>query len=87
MDFIKRYGDEVGIDETEIKKRIVNFVAGRAESMFWQRDFEKARDLCELARELDVYNDRFAAIEKKATRPAWLYKAKDAVDRLLGRSS
>jgi glycosyltransferase involved in cell wall biosynthesis len=86
MDFVKRYGDQIGIGEAEIKKRVVNFVAGRAESMFWQRDFDKARDLCELARELDVYNDRFAAIEAKASRPAWLYKAKDAVDRVLGRN-
>ena len=55
----------IGVDDAEIRNRVVNFLAGRAESMFWQRDFAKSRDLCELARDLDVYNERFAAIEKK----------------------
>lgn len=85
LDFVKRYGDEIGVSDEEIRRRVVEFLAGRAESMFWQRRFDQARDLCELARELEVYNERFAAIEKKASRPAWVYKAKDTMDRLLGR--
>lgn len=83
MDFVKRHGEAIGVTEADVRRRVADFLSGRAESMFWQRRFDQARALCELAKELDVYNDRFAAIGKKASRPQWLYKAKDAVDRML----
>ena len=85
MDFVKRYGSEVGIDEVEIKRRVANFLGGRAESAFWQRQFETAKKLCELAKELGVHGPRFEAVEKKVARPVWIYQLKDRVDRLLGR--
>ena len=85
LDFVKRYGHEIGIDETEIKKRVAHFLGGRAESAFWQRQFETAKKLCALAKELGVYGDRFAAVEKKASRPVWIYRIKDGIDRMIGR--
>ncbi len=85
MDFVKRYGESIGIDEAEIKRRVATFLLGRAESAFWQRQLETSRKLVALARELGVGDGRFDALEKKASRPAWLYKLKDAVDRLRGK--
>jgi glycosyltransferase involved in cell wall biosynthesis len=85
LDFVKRYGGEIGIDEAEIKTRVAHFLGGRAESAFWQRQFETAKKLCDLAGELGVHNERFAAVEKKISRPVWIYRVKDRMDRLLGR--
>jgi len=85
MDFVKRYGSEVGIDEAEIKRRVATFIGGRAESAFWQRQFETALKLCALAKELGVHGPRFEAVEKKASRPVWIYKMKDRIDRLIGK--
>ncbi len=85
MDFVKRYGGEAGVDEAEIKRRVAKFLGGRAESAFWRRQFETAKKLCGLAKELGVHGPRFEAVERKASRPAWIYKLKDRVDRWLGR--
>lgn len=85
MDFVRRYGESIGIDETEIKRRVATFLLGRAESAFWQRQLETSRKLVALASELGVGDGRFDALDKKASRPAWLYKVKDAIDRLRGK--
>ena len=87
MDFVKRYGQEIGIDEAEIKRRVAKFLYGRAESAFWQRQLETSRKLVALARELGVGDGRFDALEKKASRPAWLYRVKDALDRFRGKGT
>ena len=85
IDFVRRYGTAIGIDDAEIKRRVARFLGGRAESAFWQRQFETSRKLCDLAVELGAGNAKIAAIRKKASRPVWIYKMKDAVDRLFGR--
>ena len=86
MDFVERYGREVGIGEAEIRRRVQRFLLGRADAAFWQRRLGDARGLCELATELGVSDTRFTALARKASRPAWLYHMKDRADRLLGRS-
>lgn len=86
LDFVKRYGDQIGVTESDIKGRVQRFLFGRAESAFWQRQLETSRNLCDLAKELDVYDDRFAEVKRKASRPAWLYKVKDGIDKVFGRS-
>ncbi|MEX2213434.1 MAG: glycosyltransferase [Phycisphaeraceae bacterium] len=87
IDFVRRYGSAIGIDDAEIKRRVAKFLGGRAESAFWQRQFETSRKLCDLARELGADDGRFAAIRRKASRPVWIYRMKDAVDRLFGRKA
>jgi len=83
IDFVRRYGHELGIDETEAKRRAAAFLFGRAESAFWQREFPKVKDVCDLAREMGLYDERFADLNQKSSRPAWIYKVKDRVDQIL----
>jgi glycosyltransferase involved in cell wall biosynthesis len=85
MDFVARYGHEMGIDDAEARRRAANFLFNRAESHFWQRKFDMARQLCDLADELGVRDGRFASVERRASRPLWVYKVKDKVDQLIGR--
>ncbi len=85
IDFVSRYGHAFGIDEDQAKHRAANFIWGRAESAFWQRQFPIARELCDLARELEIHEPRFDELNQKLSRPVWVYKIKDALDRLLGR--
>jgi len=86
IDFVRRYGNELGINDAQIKIRAGNFIFGRAKSAFWKRQFTVARDLCALARELEIDDDRFAKLRRKMFLwPAWMYKAKDHRDRLTGK--
>lgn len=86
LDFVKRYGQLIGVSEENIRGRVKRFVFGRAESAFWQRRLKTSRELCELAQELDVYDDQFTQLKRKASRPAWIYKLKDRLDRMRGRT-
>ncbi len=86
LDFIERYGESIGVSEADIRERVRTFLFGRAESAFWQRQLKISQELCDLAGELDVSDDRFADLYRKASRPAWMYRIKDGVDRMLGRS-
>ncbi len=83
LDFIKRWGDELGIDDATARRCVADFLHGRAESLFWQRKLDVSRQLCQLAGELGVADERTAALERKLARPAWMYALKDRVDRLL----
>ena len=86
IDFVCRYGNEYGINEAHAKIRAGNFIFGRAKAAFWRRQFTVARDLCGLARELEVSDDRFAKLRRRMfLRPAWIYKAKDHLDQLTGK--
>ena len=85
IDFARRYGHELGIDEAEARRRAASFLLGRAQALFWQRQLDAAGQLCELAEELGFFDDHFAKVERNASRPAWLYKFKDGMDRLIGR--
>ncbi len=85
IDFVQRYGGEFGIDEAEARRRAAGFLFGRAESAFWQRDFKTVKGFCELATELGVSDERFEALGRKSSRPAWVYRLKDGLDRLVGR--
>lgn len=85
IDFVRRYGHEFNLTEADARRRAAAFVLGRAQSAFWRRQMTAVRDMCELARELEFHDGRFADLERKAARPAWMYRCKDAVDRLLGR--
>ena len=65
IDFVRRYGKEYGITEAQAKIRAANFIFGRAKAAFWRRQFPIAKDLCRLARELEIYDDRFAKLRRK----------------------
>jgi len=82
MAFAERYGEAHGLSMEAAKRRAANFLFGRAEAQFWQRRLTVARDLCDLAAELGVSDNRFAALRKRASIPRWVYRAKDAMDRL-----
>ncbi len=84
MDFAERYGQERGITVEDARRRAAAFLLGRAEAQFWQRNLAVARDLCDLAEELGVSDARFAVLKQRAARPRWVYRAKDAIDRMLG---
>lgn len=86
IDFVRRYGHEIGIDESEAKRRAAAFLLGRVESNFWKRQFQIARDLCDLARELQLYDAHFTEFERRARRPMWIYHLKDQFDRITGRA-
>jgi hypothetical protein len=83
-DFVRRWGQTVRISEAQADICIANFLFGRAESAFWRRDFGEAIELCAAARQMNVSDDRFASLERKCDRPAWLYRLRDGVDRLFG---
>jgi glycosyltransferase involved in cell wall biosynthesis len=82
MDFARRHGARIGVDEASAKRSAAAFLYGRAEASFWRRELEVARQLCDLADELQLNDPRFADLRRKASRPAWLYAAKDWVDSL-----
>jgi glycosyltransferase involved in cell wall biosynthesis len=85
MDFTVRHGQELGVSAEDGRRRAAAFLRGRAEALFWQRQFATVRGLCALARELGVYDQAFADLEERTARPAWVYKLKDAVDRWRGK--
>jgi glycosyltransferase involved in cell wall biosynthesis len=86
LDFVRRYGAEIGMDQAEARRRAAAFVLGRAQAAFWRRQLGLVRDLCDLARELGFADAQFESLRRKARRPgaAWLYRAKDALDRIRG---
>ncbi len=85
IDFAKRHGQELGITEEDARQRAGKFLYGRAESAFWKRQLETASQLCGVAEELGLYDDRFAQLKRKASQPPWVYGIKDLFDRLVGR--
>ncbi len=87
MDFTRRWGKETGITEDEGRAQAREFLLGRARGQFWQRHLETARQLCALAEELGLTDERFAKLARQTARPLWLYRIKDTVDRLLGKGS
>lgn len=86
MDFAEQYGHEIGVDADDARRRVANFLYNRADANFWQRKLRTARELCDLADELGIDDPRFAEVRRKASRPQWIYKMKDAVDRVLRRA-
>ncbi len=87
IDFVRRYGREFGIDEKEVKRRAATFLLQRANSCFWRRQFTTALEICDLADEIKIGNKAFQDVRDKASRPVWIYKTKDYVDRILGRGT
>lgn len=86
LSFVDRYGPEIGVDESEIRRRVARFLFSRAESFFWQRRFPLVKQMAELAEELEVDEPRFADLVRRASRPLWMYRIKDFVDgRILRR--
>ena len=86
MDFARRWGRELGIDDAEAKRRAAQFLHGRAEAAFWRRELTTSQQLCTLATELGISDERFDTLARKASRPAWMYRFKDAIDHALGRA-
>jgi len=80
LDFARRWGQELNIDAAEARRCVTEFLHSRAEALFWQRKLDVAGQLCALAEELGVADARFAKLARKAARPVWLYRVKDAVD-------
>jgi glycosyltransferase involved in cell wall biosynthesis len=87
MDFVARWGRDVGVTEADATRRAAAFLYKRAESAFWQRDMDNCTALCDLAAELSFDDDRFVKLKHKAARPRWMYRIKDQMDRMLGKSS
>jgi hypothetical protein len=85
LDFARRCGHETGITEDMAKEKVRAFLFGRAESMFWKRELKVARELIELARELGVSDARFDELDQRATKPRWMYRMKDGLDRVRGK--
>ena len=85
MDFARRHGAGIGVDGDTARCCAANFLFGRAEAAFWRRELEIARQLCDLANELELRDARFEELRRKAARPAWLYRVKDGFDRVLGK--
>jgi hypothetical protein len=87
IDFARRYGKQIGIDEAEARRRAAAFVFGRAQAAFWRRQLDVVRDLCDLAREMGFSNAHFESLRRKACRPgaALIYRVKDALDRIRRR--
>ncbi len=85
MDFAKRWGHEIGVDENKAREYVATFLHNRATSCFWKRELDTCGELCDLAGELGVSDARFMELKSKAEKPAWLYQVKDAVDRLRGK--
>ncbi len=82
IDFTKRWGHEIGIDETEARRRASAFVRGRAEAAFWRRDFDTIRQLCDLGIEIGHEPAWYERMRSKASGPVWMYRLKDRLDRL-----
>ncbi|MAE68070.1 MAG: hypothetical protein CMJ18_27790 [Phycisphaeraceae bacterium] len=85
MSFVERFGRDLGIGAEDGKAKAARFLHGRAESHFWKRQLEVTRQLCDLARELDLHDERFMELERRAAKPAWIYRLKDGLDCLLRR--
>lgn len=85
LDFARRFGPSVGIDEPTARRKAAAFLLGRADACFWRRDLDNCRKLCDTAAQLGLTDESFTALHKKASRPRWLYAAKDKLDRLIGR--
>ena len=83
LDFVKRHGEELGIGEDRAREKVAAFIAGRAESAFWQRNLDTARALCDVAGELGIHDERLDDLRRRLARPDWMYKIKDGVDRVL----
>lgn len=86
MDFVRRYGKEVGVDEAEVRRRAARFLFGRAEAAYWRREMRVVRALCDLAEELGVGGEEFELLRRRARWPGWVYRVKDALDRWRRRS-
>ena len=85
IDFVKRHGQDLGLTSEGARRRAANFIYGRANSAFWQRQLATANQLCQLARELEISDNRFDELERKTSKPGWIYTVKDVFDRLMGR--
>lgn len=83
-DFVRQYGDLLGVSEQQVGDYIGDFLFQRAESAFWRRQLDVVNDLCELAGEQAVSGPRFEALMRKAARPAWLYRIRDGLGRVFG---
>lgn len=82
IDFARRWGPTIGVTEQKGRDLAAEFLYRRAESMYWQRRMDTARQLCALARTLNFADPRFADLEARAAMPAWMCQLKDQFDRL-----
>ncbi len=85
IDFAKRHGESLGLTEADGRSKAAAFLWGRADSAFWQRELQTAHSLCEVAEELGVADLRFEELKRKASRPSWMYAAKDRIDQMIGK--
>lgn len=86
MDFVARYGSELGWNVDEGIQAARNFLFQRAESHYWKREFSTAQALCELAEKLGLKDRRFGRLQRRLARPAILYQLKDTLDRFFDPS-
>lgn len=80
--FAERWGRAEGLPPDAGVTAAREFLYSRADSLYWQRRTGVVLDLCRLADELGLSDERFARLAAKAKRPRWLLRVKDAVDRL-----
>jgi glycosyltransferase involved in cell wall biosynthesis len=81
--FAERWGAAEGLPADAGVTAAREFLLGRAESQYWQRNTDVALALCRLAEELGLADERFARLADQAKRPRWLLRVKDAVDRVV----
>lgn len=87
MDFVRRWGERIGINADQSRRFAGDFLYSRAASAFWRRDFQLVRALCELAHELEISHRRLDELRRKSERPMWLYKCKDLWDKWRGMAA
>lgn len=82
MAFAERWGQSEALPPDAGVSAAREFLLSRADSLYWQRRTAVAIELCRLADDLGLADDRFTRLAGKAKRPRWLLWVKDAVDRL-----
>ena len=84
IDFADRFGKYLGLADDAGRRAAREFLLGRVESLYWQRELTVARQLCTLATELGLADERINALHRRCRRPKSLLKIKDWIES--GRS-
>ena len=85
LDFVAQHGSAFAANPRDGHNAAQAFLYGRAEAMYWQRRLDTTRQLCELAAEMNLSDDRFQALSQLCSRPKWMLWLKDTLDRFRAR--
>ncbi|QEL15564.1 glycosyltransferase family 2 protein [Limnoglobus roseus] len=85
LDFNTRWGAACGFPPQRGQDAAREFLFGRAESLFWQREVDVLQQVCRVADDLQLSDARFTHLLRRANRPRWMYRVKDTLDSLYQR--